>query len=426
MENNFTCRAIFYRLLGMIFLLAILLASDGVFAVTTTTITHFRAAQTQAKTRLVFDLTHHPEYVVFTLRQPDRIVIDFKNTDIIPHFQKHLPKQVPIENMRLHLAKDYLRIVFQLKRPLQAQSFLLPPANAHAYRLVVDLTPGPVSVQTPAPQLPVPQRRPKMIPVTAVPVTTAPVVSAPATLPTAKGRPIIIVIDPGHGGKDPGTTGYTGTHEKDVVLAIARYLQQALNQEPGFRAVLTRTGDYYIPLRGRLDLARKYKADMFVSVHADAYPEPGALGASVFALSPRGATSEAARWLAEKENKSELLGGASLPDNDNVLRSVLIDLSQTNTISESLQIGSAILFQLGKITLLHHPRVEQAAFVVLKSPDIPSVLVETGFLSTPAQERQLRDPQYQRLLASAIMQGIKGYFMRNPPQGTWYSGGESS
>lgn len=384
------------------------------------TVTHFRVGKNEGHTRLVFDLTSATEYVLFSLHNPDRLVIDFKNTDISKRFERNIPPHFPIENLRFRLTKDYLRIVIDLTQSLQAKSFLLPPSGGQPFRLVVDLMSGSLAMAESLPNLPMPQRTIKNVP------SVPPAVTTDSATPNHLGniRPIIIVIDPGHGGKDPGTTGTMGTHEKNVVLAIARYLQQDLNREPGFRAVLTRTGDYYIPLRGRLDLARKYKGDMFVSVHADAYPEPGALGASVFALSSRGATSEAARWLAEKENKSELLGGASLPDNDNVLRSVLIDLSQTNTISESLQIGSAVLFQLGKMTVLHHPRVEQAAFVVLKSPDIPSILVETGFLSTPAQERQLRNPQYQRFIANAIMLGIKGYFVRNPLPGTMYSRSE--
>ena len=225
-------------------------------------------------------------------------------------------------------------------------------------------------------------------------------------------RLINIVIDPGHGGKDPGTSGPMGTHEKDVVLAISKALKEELEKESSFKAMLTRDSDYFIPLRQRLNIARQDKGDMFVAIHADAFINPYASGSSIFALSAHGASSEAARWLAEKENYSEL-GGVSLSDKSNILRSVLIDLSQTATISSSIQLGNSILRQLGKIGHLHHGFVEQAPFMVLKSPDIPSLLVETGFLSNPLEEQRLRDPYYQRKMAMAIAAGIKTYFWNN-------------
>lgn len=230
-------------------------------------------------------------------------------------------------------------------------------------------------------------------------------------------RLINIVIDPGHGGKDPGTSGPMGTHEKDIVLAISKALKEELEKESSFKAMLTRDSDYFIPLRQRLNIARQDKGDMFVAIHADAFINPYASGSSIFALSAHGASSEAARWLAEKENYSEL-GGISLSDKSNILRSVLIDLSQTATISSSIQLGNSILRQLGKIGHLHRGFVEQAPFMVLKSPDIPSLLVETGFLSNPLEEQRLRDPYYQRKMAMAIAAGIKSYFWNNPPPGT--------
>ncbi len=232
-------------------------------------------------------------------------------------------------------------------------------------------------------------------------------------------KKIIIVIDPGHGGKDPGAIGGRGTQEKHVVLNISKYLQQAINKQPGFEAVLTRKADYYVGLRRRLTLARKYKGDMFVAVHADAFNNPKAHGASVYALSRRGATSEAARWLAVRENSSELMGGVDLADKGNMLRSVLIDLSQTATIRSSLAIGKELIGALKPIAALHNKRVEQAAFVVLKSPDIPSLLVETGFISNSREELKLRSSAYQRKVADALMRGIKMYFTRYPPRGTW-------
>jgi N-acetylmuramoyl-L-alanine amidase len=239
---------------------------------------------------------------------------------------------------------------------------------------------------------------------------------------THKSKNIVIVIDPGHGGKDPGAAGMNGAREKDVVLRISKELCATLNQEPGFKAVLTRDRDIYLPLRQRLAIARKNHADMFVAIHADAYNHAQATGASVFALSQRGATSEAAKWLAEKENESELGGLSSeLADKDEMLRSVLIDLSQTHTIESSLKIGNNVLRHLGTFSRLHHPRIEQAAFVVLKSPDIPSILVETGFLSNPLEEAKLTDPDYQYHTAQAIKEGIKKYFMTYSPSGTWFA-----
>lgn len=227
----------------------------------------------------------------------------------------------------------------------------------------------------------------------------------------SKTKKVVIVIDPGHGGKDPGAQGPHGAREKDVVLKISKELQALLNTEPGFTAILTRNTDFYIPLRKRLAIARRNHADMFVAIHADAYHHSHATGASVYALSQRGATSEAAKWLAEKENESELGGLSSeLADKDAMLRSVLIDLSQTHTIASSLHIGRNVLSQLGRNASLHHSRVEQAAFVVLKSPDIPSILVETGFLSNPLEEEKLTDKAYQRQTAYAIKEGIKNIF----------------
>lgn len=235
----------------------------------------------------------------------------------------------------------------------------------------------------------------------------------------SQARDIVVVIDPGHGGKDPGATGKSGVHEKDVVIKIARFLQEDINQMPGFKAYLTRKGDYYLKLRQRLDVARKYQPDLFISIHADAFHNSKSKGASVFALSPRGATSEAARWLANRENESELMGGVDLSDKAHVLKSVLLDLSQTATIGSSLEIGRHIIGQLRKNTSLHHRRVEQAAFVVLKSPDIPSLLVETGFLSNRSEERKLRRSSYQKLVADSLSRGIFQYFENHPPRHSW-------
>lgn len=223
-------------------------------------------------------------------------------------------------------------------------------------------------------------------------------------------RPIIVVIDPGHGGKDSGAIGKAGHQEKTLALAVSKQLQRLFNQEPGFRAELTRSRDIYIPLRERLRIARRYKPDLFLAVHADAAYNDAASGASVFALSERGATSEMARWLAKKENQSELISGAFV-DKDRVLRSVLIDMSQNHSIHVSLAVGRHILNQLSAITRLHYPRVEQAGFVVLKSPHIPSLLIEIGYISNIKQEKQLMKEAYQKQIALAIVQGVKRYFL---------------
>jgi N-acetylmuramoyl-L-alanine amidase len=242
--------------------------------------------------------------------------------------------------------------------------------------------------------------------------------AAPVSVPL-KLRDVVVVVDPGHGGKDPGAIGRLGTREKDVVLLIAKALQKKINQQPGFRAILTRRDDRYVSLRQRLAIARAHKADMFISVHADAFKNRKAHGASVYALSQRGATSEAARWLATRENRSELMGGVDLSDKGRMLKSILLDLSQTATISASLEIGGDILQALGRVGSLHHKVVEQAAFVVLKSPDIPSLLVETGFISNRQEEFHLRSPRYRAQVAGAIMQGISRYFVSHPPRNSW-------
>lgn len=228
------------------------------------------------------------------------------------------------------------------------------------------------------------------------------------------GRQIVIAIDPGHGGEDPGARGATGSREKDVTLMIAKKLKDKIDKEPNMRAVLTRDSDFFIPLHGRVVKARNMQADLFVSIHADAFTNPAAKGSSVFALSERGATSAGARYLAKKENESDLIGGVSLDDKDPVLARTLLDLSQTATINDSLKLGKAVLAQIGAINTLHASRVEQAAFAVLKSPDIPSILVETAFISNPEEERRLNDAEYQDKLVTSILTGIKKYFSTNP------------
>jgi N-acetylmuramoyl-L-alanine amidase len=226
---------------------------------------------------------------------------------------------------------------------------------------------------------------------------------------------VTIAVDAGHGGEDPGARGRNGTYEKDVTLAIARRLKALIDAEPDMRGVLVRDGDYFVELKERVNKARKMRADLFVSIHADAYVKPHARGSSVFALSERGATSVAARWLANKENEADLIGGVNLDVPDPYVKQVLLDLSQTATINDSIQLGRAVLAEIGDVNTLHKVRVEQAGFAVLKAPDIPSILVETAFISNPSEETRLSRPEYQQQLAAAMLQGIRKYFAQNPP-----------
>ncbi len=378
-------------------------------------LTKLRVATQGERTRFVFDATGPVKYRDFHLSRPDRFVLDIEKGRVVANLKRVNLSKTPVKDLRSSShGVRYYRIVFDLKHSVTSHVFTLAPEGKLGYRLVVDMfSPrggrpvlSKVDVEPMAEKVPVIIKTP-----------TKPVATVPQARPKSL-RDVVVVIDPGHGGKDPGATGPGGHHEKTIVLAIAKDLRRMINQQPGFKAELTRKGNYYLTLRGRLAIARKDKADMFVAIHADAFKNSRASGASVYALSERGATSEAARWLAEKENKSELMGGVDLGDKDNMLRSVLINLSQNHTISVSLQIGRSILRQLSKITLLHHNTVEQAAFVVLKSPDIPSLLVESGFISNPKEERQLISPRYQNRLARALMLGIKGYFLQHPPAGT--------
>ncbi|WP_416226257.1 N-acetylmuramoyl-L-alanine amidase [Marinobacter sp. bablab_jr015] len=348
-------------------------------------------------TRLVLDTAGAVEHNVFSLSDPSRLVIDLKNVSLKTDFSKVDLEGSPIRRIRSARRNGSdLRVVLDLASDIKPRSFALEPNQQYGHRLVVDLIDEKGS---------------------RIERATSPTV----TQDSAGKRDIIVVIDAGHGGEDPGAIGPRGAREKDVVLRMAKTLADLVNKQPGFTAKLTRTGDYYIGLRNRTVLARKYNADLFVSVHADAFRTPQPSGASVFALSQRGATSETARWLAQSENSSDLIGGAgglSLEGRDEMLAGVLLDLSMTASINASLGVGSSVLGRLGNVAKLHKPGVEQAAFVVLKSPDIPSILVEAGFISNPKEEKNLASQWYRDKLASAIMDGIHEYFRRTPPPGT--------
>lgn len=377
-------------------------------------------------TRFLFDLDDKFTYRAFSLHHPERYVIDFKDVSSKVDLSKIRLKGLPVTQLRSAPHKEYYRIVFDLPAGYSVTTQREKRAPVDVKRLSVTIDkPQQQASATPAP--PAKKSRlhaahksvvKKQVAVKKNVTPAKPVAPATTERPTHFIRDIIVVIDPGHGGKDPGAAGAHGAKEKEVVLAIAKRLQKMINAEPGFKAILTRNDDRYLKLRQRLSFAHKYNADMFVAIHADAYRHNRAHGASVYAVSARGATSEAARWLAKKENESEFVGGLELSDRDYLVRSVLIDLSQTHVISASLQMGSSILGELGKFTDLHHPTVEQAAFVVLKSPDIPSLLVETGFLSNPKEEANLSQPAYQKRISLAIKHGIKSYFVAHPPRGT--------
>lgn len=395
-------------------------------------LTQLEIKQQANKTSLFFTVNGPFTHKIFTLANPNRVVIDFSDTRLGLNLRAINKNTSLISQVRGGRPNPKtLRLVFDVNQPVRISS--LPWQNRPgSYGMKVDFVargapiavrPKPLHVNTTQTPIKVVQnsrqsqsgadivKHPIIAHHTPIKVPHSPVKSL---------RDVVVVLDAGHGGKDPGAKGPRHSQEKRVVLAITLKLKQLIDKQPGMRAVLTRSGDYYVGLRKRLDIARKYNGDVFVSIHADAFNNPHSNGASVFALSQRGATSEAARWLAEKENYSEL-GGVNLGDLDDqngVVRSVLIDLSQTATINSGLQMGKQVLRQLNGFTNLHNYKVEQARFVVLKSPDIPSILVETGFISNPREEMNLNNPAYQARLSQAIFNGIKGYFWDNPPHGS--------
>lgn len=351
-------------------------------------------------------------YRLMTLSNPDRVVVDIDNAHLVRLFNRSLLQGTPIRDIRSgYHDNNKLRIVFDLKSRAATSARVLPPSHyIPDYRLKLSLNWQASPSFLAPPQVTSRPRYQFSQPANPVEFSPMPI----------RSKKVIVVIDPGHGGKDPGATGPRGIREKNVVLQISKNLQRDINRLAGFQAYLTRDGDYYLTLRERLAIARHYKADMFIAIHADAYRgHRAAYGASIFALSQRGATSEAARWLARRENESELMGGVDLTDKNNLLKSVLINLSQTATVRASLNIGQDLIQSLGDVGTLHHHRIEQAAFVVLKSPDIPSLLVETGFITNPVEEKKLTSASYQKRLANALMQGIRAYFIHSPPRGTW-------
>ena len=410
-------------------------------------------------TRVTFETAKPVRHQFFFVPDPARLVVDLEGVDLNDELKSVVSKvreddpwirQVRVARNR----PNVVRVVFDLKAAVKPSVFALAPAGGYKHRLVLDIYPEKPRDPLLALVKPDPIAEIAQAPVTQSPAgpdaasETAKLAEAPAEKTAAKPsekapdavpekaaarpaekvaekgperakpvamRPVTVVIDAGHGGEDPGARGRGGTLEKHVTLAIAKRLKARIDLEPGMRAILTRDGDYFIPLAQRVSKARRVQADIFVSIHADAFVQPHARGSSVFALSDRGATSTAARWLAKRENESDLIGGVNLDVKDPVLARTLLDLSQTATINDSLKLGKAVLGQLGDINTLHKQAVEQAGFAVLKAPDIPSILVETAFISNPEEEKRLKDPAYQDKMANALLMGIRRYLAQNPP-----------
>ncbi|KAF1009668.1 MAG: N-acetylmuramoyl-L-alanine amidase AmiC [Luteibacter sp.] len=378
-------------------------------------------------TRVVFDLSGPATYKMSPGDVPGTVVLDIAGSSVSGDFSAP-GAQGLFKSMAAAKQGGGARMTAKVDPQAKPKSFLLKPAGDYGYRLVLDLYPGgqsdpgdnapgsddagdaPAVADTPAP-VTKPTRG-----------SRGRAASASKVPPALSGeRKVIVAIDPGHGGEDPGARGATGLREKDVTLAVGKELAEQINRQPGMQAFLTRTGDYFIPLKRRYEIAREHNADMFVSIHADAFKNSDAKGSSVWVLSPRGKTSEAARWLADRENRADLVGGVSLDDKDDTLAAVLLDLQQGYAMQASESIASNVLKALGKLGPTHRGYVERANFVVLRSPDVPSILVETAFITNPAEERRLRDDSHRRDLASAVLGGVRNYFESMPPPGTWFA-----
>ena len=374
----------------------------------------------QEYTRVIFEAPTPIEHQLVVLREPSRLVIDLARIEPSRELEELAARVQPsdpyIAAIRVgHPSEGFLRVVLELKTEVRPQVFSLAPIAEFGHRLVIDLYPlVPVDPLMALLQSEgIDARGPQ--PALAKRGDPAPQVASKAAPRKAASRRITIAVDPGHGGEDPGAIGRRGTREKNVVLAISRRLKRMLDADRNVRVMLTRNDDFYVPLADRVQKARRVEADLFVSIHADAFREPTARGSSVFALSEHGATSAAARWLARRENAADLIGGVNLGVKDPVLARTLLDLSQTAQITDSLKVGQEVLDGLGTHNVLHKATVEQAGFAVLKAPDIPSILVETAFISNPDEELKLRDPRQQQRFAESIADGIHRYFAQSPP-----------
>lgn len=372
-------------------------------------------------TRLTFETRAELKFELFSVKDPERLVLDLYGvgaTGALVDLQERVADDDPYVK-KLRVARNrpgVVRVVLDLKAEVKPQVFALAPVAQYGHRLVLDIY--PVVAPDPLAALIASGGLPRVVLTPPEGAPTSPAATAPAApqAPAPTVRLATVVIDPGHGGEDPGAIGRRGTQEKVITLLIARRLKALIDAEPNMRAVLTRDGDFSLSLPARVEKARRIRADLFVSIHADAFIKPHARGSSVFALSERRATSEAARWLAKRENDADLIGGVNIDTKDRYLARTLLDLSQTATIDHSLRLGGAVLRELGAVNRLHKPRVEQASFAVLKAPDVPSILVETAFISNPEEERRLGDRAYQDRMAQALLAGIKGYLTKHPPR----------
>ena len=406
------------------------------------TIVAVRVWPSKDYTRLTIESDGEIKTRQFFIAEPPRLAVDIEGINLIPALRELVAKvksdDPNISGIRVgQNAPGVVRLVIDLKQPILPQVFTLPPVAAYQYRLVFDLYPAqvadplealtaPTASASSAASAPDPLGE-LMARQSARPASSATPPQVPSKTASAKpprevllppgktDRLIIVALDPGHGGEDPGAIGPGGTREKDVVLQIALRLRDRINQQPNMRAYLTRDADFFVPLHIRVQKARKVQADLFISIHADAFFTDRPQGASVFALSDKGASSSAARWIADKENSADLVGGVNVKVKDVQVQKAMLDMSTTAQIHDSLKLGNAMLGEIGAVGKLHKPRVEQAGFAVLKAPDIPSVLVETAFISNPDEEAKLRSEAYQVQLADALMRGVSRYFARNPP-----------
>lgn len=376
-----------------IFCLLLMLISLSLHA-GTATVDGVRIWAAPDSTRLVLDIDRPVKHQLLHLTEPYRVVIDIDNARLSADIEQPDKEDKFLLGLRSGKQQNNgLRIVLDLKKHALTHSFLLKPNQKYGHRLVIDLDNKEQN-------------------------ETLPVVMQEEPVTSNTLRDVIIAIDAGHGGEDPGARGPSGTFEKTVVLKIAKKLAEKVNRQAGMKAVLIREGDYYLRLRNRIEKAREHRADLFVSIHADAFRDPRVHGSSVYVLSKRGASSEAAKWLAEQENASDLIGGVSLDDKDDILASVLLDLSQTASLEASIDVADRVLGGLKGLGKVHKKTVQSAGFAVLKSPDIPSILIETAYISNPKEERNLLDPKFQDRLAQSILNGLKGYFTDHGPKDT--------
>jgi N-acetylmuramoyl-L-alanine amidase len=388
------------------------------------TIASARLWPAQEYTRLILESSSPVAHQMLAMKNPERLVLDLEDIELTSELaqlgQRLQPNDPYIQSIRVARFKPgVVRLVLELKTEVDPQLFALQPVADYGYRVVLDLYPltptDPFMALLDFEKGGTHDRATDVVPPDRFGPTERGSSANPSKPRAAIRRPIIVAVDPGHGGEDPGAVGPRGTYEKNVTLAIAKRLVAMLNAEPDMRAMLTRDDDYFVPLNVRVQKARRVQADLFISIHADAFTTPTARGSSVFALSEHGATSAAARWLAQRENQADLIGGVNLDNKDRFLARTLLDLSQTAQINDSLRVGRSVLDGIGAVNSLHKGSVEQAGFAVLKAPDIPSILVETAFISNPDEELKLKSDKHQQKFAGSIFSGVKRYFAQNPP-----------